>query len=422
MKTVPFVLAVPAWQVASLSGLLLWLLFARASPLALTLRSSLRPCIFQQVNNGVSSVLRLQRMQRHSLDALFGLLSVLVSKEFYTIFLPFLFWSGHCGLARQMTLLMAFSIYIGNCVKDTISAPRPPCPPVRRLTATESEKDFALEYGLPSSHTINTICLSGYLFMHMISHLEMSGIYIAMLVFVLSTITVLTILGRLYLGMHTPIDVLAGMFLGISLLALWCCIDESLDSFIISGSNVEYFCASISFLLLFAYPTPELPTPSFEFHTAFNGVALGVVLGVHRTYSQYHHENMPNLILLESAGLRQLLKRLVIGFPVILAAKVMSKELAKILLPTLCSLVGISVKSSAYLSSQHHDSSLKDSDKLGPSQETFFGNKRVACMPIPFLAAEKPLDVDTGIRLLQYAGLGWSVVELVPYLFDLLGL
>lgn len=28
MKTVPFVLAVPAWQVAALSGLLLWLLLA----------------------------------------------------------------------------------------------------------------------------------------------------------------------------------------------------------------------------------------------------------------------------------------------------------------------------------------------------------------------------------------------------------
>ena len=40
---------------------------------------------------------------------------------------------------------------------------------------------------------------------------------------------------------------------------------------------VEYFWPSVSLLLLFAYPTPEVPTPSFEFHTAFVGVALGVV-------------------------------------------------------------------------------------------------------------------------------------------------
>lgn len=40
---------------------------------------------------------------------------------------------------------------------------------------------------------------------------------------------------------------------------------------------VTTFWAALSFLLLFAYPTPEFPTPSFEFHTAFNGVALGIV-------------------------------------------------------------------------------------------------------------------------------------------------
>ncbi|KAI9074247.1 hypothetical protein K1719_043812 [Acacia pycnantha] len=39
---------------------------------------------------------------------------------------------------------------------------------------------------------------------------------------------------------------------------------------------VASFWAALSFLWLFAYPTPELPTPSFEYHTAFNGVALGI--------------------------------------------------------------------------------------------------------------------------------------------------
>eukprot|EP00250_Pteridium_aquilinum_P025510 c30960_g1_i1 orf=262-1524(-) len=409
------VVLVPAWQVATVLGLLLWLLFTRASLLAPTLRSSLRPYITYHVHNGVSSVLRLQKMQTRSLDAFFGLLATLVSKEFYTFFLPLLFWSGQCGLARQMTLLMAFSIYIGNCVKDTFSAPRPPCPPVRRFTITESEKDFALEYGLPSSHTINTICLSGYLLMHLISHLDITGICVAMLVFFFATITVLTILGRLYLGMHSPIDVIAGVFLGASLLVLWSSIDESLDSFIVGGSNVESFWTSISFVLLFAYPTPEFPTPSFEAHTCFTGVALGVVLGVHRTYSQFHHENVVNLIVL--SGVRPLLRRLVIGFPVVLAAKATSKELAKIVLPTVCGLLSIPVKSSQYLSSHHHDASLKDGEKPGPVQDGVFGNKRV-----PFLAVAGPYDIDTGIRLFQYAGLGWAVVELVPYLFEYLGL
>jgi len=42
-----------------------------------------------------------------------------------------------------------------------VSAPRPASPPVRRVTATKDEEENALEYGLPSSHTLNTVCLSG---------------------------------------------------------------------------------------------------------------------------------------------------------------------------------------------------------------------------------------------------------------------
>ncbi|KAI5067175.1 hypothetical protein GOP47_0017703 [Adiantum capillus-veneris] len=380
---------VPAWQVAVVSAVILWLLFTRSVLLATNLRTSLRPFIAHHVHSGVSFILRLQKMQRRSLDALFGLLAVLVSKEFYTFFLPLLFWSGHCALARQMTLLMAFSIYVGNCMKDTFSAPRPPSPPVRRFTATESEKDFALEYGLPSSHTINTICLSGYLLLYLINNLDTTEFYIALLVFLFATVTALTILGRLYLGMHSPIDVTAGVAIGVVLLIFWLCIDESLDAFIVGGSNVESFWTSISFLLLFAYPTPELPTPSFEFHTAFTGVALGVVLGVHRTYSLFHHENVAKLFALRSS--QKLLKRLVIGFPLVLAAKVTSKELAKLMLPIFCSLLSI--------------------------PEGVFGSKR-----LPLFAVATSYDIDTGIRLCQYAGLGWSVVELVPYLFDYLGL
>ncbi|KAG6672378.1 hypothetical protein I3842_16G054900 [Carya illinoinensis] len=34
-------------------------------------------------------------------------------------------------------------------------------PPVRRITSTKDEEDNTMEYGLPSSHTLNTVCLSG---------------------------------------------------------------------------------------------------------------------------------------------------------------------------------------------------------------------------------------------------------------------
>ncbi|XP_042382822.1 lipid phosphate phosphatase delta-like isoform X2 [Zingiber officinale] len=81
-----------------------------------------------------------------------------------------------------MTLLMAFCDYIGNSIKDLVSAPRPSCPPVRRVTATADEKENAMEYGLPSSHCLNTVCLLGYLvFYILIYYPQRDGIEIAIL-------------------------------------------------------------------------------------------------------------------------------------------------------------------------------------------------------------------------------------------------
>ncbi|KAE9590762.1 putative phosphatidate phosphatase [Lupinus albus] len=116
----------------------------------------------------------MQSYQHGFLDFIFSGLSCVVSVPFYTAFLPLLFWSGHGQLARQMTLLMAFCDYIGNCIKDVVSAPRPPSPPVRRVTATKDEEDNALEYGLPSSHTLNTVCLSGYLLFSLVTFIPKS--------------------------------------------------------------------------------------------------------------------------------------------------------------------------------------------------------------------------------------------------------
>ncbi|XP_024520715.1 uncharacterized protein LOC112342719 [Selaginella moellendorffii] len=102
---------------------------------------------------------------------------------------------------------------------------------------------------------------------------------------IICLVIVLVAYGRLYLGMHTPIDVYAGIPIGLCLLMFWCCVDDHIDQFVTEGENVLPFWTSMSFLVLFAYPRPEYKTPSFEFHTAFNGVVLGVVYGSHRFYS-----------------------------------------------------------------------------------------------------------------------------------------
>ncbi|CAL1370797.1 unnamed protein product [Linum trigynum] len=410
--------SIALWQATALCGIASWIAVSSCFNVTHKIRSLLQPWASHHVAAGTPAVLRIQKHQNRYLDALFSGLSCVVSVPFYTAFLPFLFWSGHGKLARQMTLLMAFCDYSGNCIKDVVSAPRPSSPPVRRVTATKDEEDNALEYGLPSSHTLNTVCLSGYLLHYVLSYMQVQdpSLTCAAVAFVCLLVG-LTGWGRIYLGMHSLIDIICGLLIGLMILASWLTVHDHIDSFIISGQNVTTFWATLSFLLLFAYPTPEFPTPSFEYHTAFDGVAFGIVAGIQQTYQQFHHEGVPKIFTAELTA-PAFLGRAAIGIPTILLVKFCSKALSKWILPLVSNTLGIPIRSTGYIPLLNAATGKKSGGNMKQQQSSvgyiqklfFFSNQMDS------------FDVDTGIRFLQYAGLAWSVVDLVPSIFSYLGL
>ncbi|KAM0950039.1 putative phosphatidate phosphatase [Dioscorea sansibarensis] len=400
--------SISVWQAASLSCVLGWIIASSLLSFTTRLRSLVQPWVTRHVRADTPLILKVQGFHCASLDNFFSVLSCVVSVPFYTGFLPLLFWSGHSKLARQMTLLMAFCDYVGCCIKDMVSAPRPSCPPVRRVTATQDEKEHAMEYGLPSSHALNTVCLSGYLLYYVLaSEVEMNVTTTLYGLTLVCVLVALTGIGRIYLGMHSLIDVVAGISMGLIMLAFWLLVHGYIDDFIISGENVTSFWACLSCLLFFAYPTPELPTPSFEYHTAFNGVAFGIVSGIQQTYNSFHSEEVPH-IFGPQLPLMVFIGRVIIGIPTILVVKFCSKALAKWLLPVVCNTLGIQIRSSCYIPAlKGNENSTKSENKLSG-----YLQKMVSIFP------PKTYEVDNGIRFVQYAGLAWSVVDLVPSLFS----
>ncbi|GMH20091.1 hypothetical protein Nepgr_021932 [Nepenthes gracilis] len=403
--------SIPAWQVLFLSAIATWVVISSMLNVTQKLRSFIQPWVAHKVSSGTPFILQIQKLQHESLDTLFCVLSSVVSVPFYTGFLPLLFWSGHGKLARQMTFLMAFCDYIGNCVKDVVSVPRPSCPPVRRVTATKDEKENALEYGLPSSHTLNTVCLSGYLLYYILSYNQSRDSPVALVGFVMVCLIVALIgVGRIYLGMHSLIDVIVGLIMGLIVLAFWLTVHDYVDDFVVSGQNVTSFWAVLSFLLCFAYPTPEISTPSFEYHTAFNGVAFGIVYGIQQTYHLHHHEEVPHIFSTELT-IPTFVLRVLVGIPTILLVKFCSKALAKWILPIALNTIGIPIRSSNYIPALN--GSIND-ERSNKSQHSAYLQK-------PF-SRQDSFNVDTGIRFFQYASLAWSVVDLAPSIFSLLNL
>lgn len=136
------------------------------------------------------------------------------------------------------------------------------------------------------------------------------------------------------------------------------------------------------------------------------------VIGVHQTFNQFHNENVAR-VFSPQLPFPSFVGRLLLGIPTILLVKFCSKALAKWILPILANTLGIPVRSTSYVPALNYVPTDKKSDEIKQSgylRKFFFFSKQTS------------FDIDTGIRLLQYAGLAWSVVDLVPSLFSHLGL
>lgn len=134
------------------------------------------------------------------------------------------------------------------------------------------------------------------------------------------------------------------------------------------------------------------------------------VAGIQQTYHQFHHESVPR-IFTPQLTFPTFVGRVLIGIPTILVVKFCSKALAKWILPVVSNTLGISIKSTSYV--PNLNSKAKKSDDV---RQTGYIQK------LFFLSQQGSFDVDTGIRFIQYAGLAWSVVDLVPSLFTLASL
>lgn len=67
--------------------------------------------------------------------------------------------------------------------------------------------------------------------------------------FPLFHVIVLSLLGRIYLGMHSLVDIVGGIIMGLMILLFWILVNEYIDNFIVSGQNGMHISCSCLFPL-----------------------------------------------------------------------------------------------------------------------------------------------------------------------------
>nr|UCK81541.1 sphingosine-1-phosphate phosphatase 1 [Arenicola marina] len=205
------------------------------------------------------------------LYALFHFGANLGNELFYILFFPWWFWNIDGYVGRRLCLFWALFMYLGQAAKDIIKWPRPASPPVVRM-----EKRYALEYGMPSTHSmVGAGVPFGILFLTYGRYKYDFGICC----FGATLWCCLVAFSRLYLGMHSILDVIAGLLFVFSLMPVVLPFMDAIDNAILTHPWSPALCLLIPLVMCLAYPTLDRWSTARGDTTLILAVAAGISVG-----------------------------------------------------------------------------------------------------------------------------------------------
>ena len=252
-----------------------------------------------------------------------------------------IFWEFDWMIARRIVYLWGSSYYTGQMAKDIFMLPRPPPDLVIDCTTPQSivdayyrthhsndspskkkqgvirlERHYETEGGMPSTHTMNALSMP-WLIVYLvyqriynqplISNTEYNNVHNdeAFVVILIMAIlwSVLCILSRLYMGVHSPADMIIGGGIGLIMLYIHIVYGNALDYFILTSNQVlplstisftsisSFITSSTSYIFsspiyipiilgILAYIYPRPLVPRWVSTPGDTTLILGVVAGV----------------------------------------------------------------------------------------------------------------------------------------------
>ncbi|KAK4292815.1 hypothetical protein Pmani_034442 [Petrolisthes manimaculis] len=315
---------------------------------------------------------------------LFFFATSLGGELFYSVFFCFWAWNIDGAVLRRVIVIWMITMYIGQAMKDVLKVPRPSAPPVIRL-----DPRWQLEYGLPSTHAMVGAAMP---FSVLILSLEryqldwMVGLAIALVW------CACVCFSRLYLGMHSVLDVLCGLLLVSILLCVLLPWVDVLDHLTLTHPASPALSITLTLAMVVCYPATDRWTPARGDTTVIVGVGCGSLLGSWLNYQTgvIREPSLPPpyTIIWPSLNMVGLtLLRTILGLVVIVAVKAIFKSLS---FATICAL--LQVRAEDYV------------NKTGT------------------LTSRHRLVVELFYKFITYIAIGFTVVYTAPMAFRLIGI
>ncbi len=180
------------------------------------------------------SIIIIQALQTFSptLDTVMEFFTFLGRVEFYFLLIAFLYWIVDSKLGFRVSMILLSTDIVTTSFKTLLHQPRPYwVADVKQLSAEPS-------YGIPSSHTSDSLAVWGYL----IYHVRKNWFRVIAVILI-----IMIALSRLYLGVHFLHDILGGWLIGGVMLFLFIKYEEKVSSWL--NTHTTRFQIGFSFLI-----------------------------------------------------------------------------------------------------------------------------------------------------------------------------
>lgn len=163
------------------------------------------------------------------------------NEMFYLTFFPFVMWNIDAFVGRRIIMLWAWVMYLGQCTKDLLGWSRPASPPVVKV-----EMFYNSEYSMPSTHAMSGTAIPFALFYMTHGRWEYPfavGFSVAL------SWCVLVCVSRIYMGMHSVLDVLAGVLYSSLILLVSLPALDPIDGLVLHSAWAPLLVLGLPFVL-----------------------------------------------------------------------------------------------------------------------------------------------------------------------------
>lgn len=294
---------------------------------------------------------------------------------FYITFFPFIMWNVDAFVSRRLIMVWVWVMYLGQCTKDVIGWSRPASPPVVKV-----EMFYNSEYSMPSTHAMSGTAIPFSLFFMTYGRWE----YPFSLGFSLALCWCLVVcVSRIYMGMHSVLDVIAGVLYSVLILLFFLPALDLIDGFNLTCRYAPLIIVSFHLGLgLFSFNLDTWSTSRGD-TAQILGTGAGVALASHVNHllglmPDPTPEQLPFAVPALSAGLVGVAAvRFFLGTLVLIATRALMKAVT---IPLVCWAFGV------------------------PGADV--------------RKARQHMEVELPYRYIVYGTVGFSVLFLVPLLFS----